>query len=125
MKECSVPPCGPKGQLGPLTLLRRCKRMIWRSNATPTPPHLRGLGRYSEEGRTRGVVNARGVGCTVGRMPYPNTTTLAGELRGVVIGRLNSVWVSAVRKEFQTSRKGAYRQDGEVKGVPKPLHLPP
>jgi hypothetical protein len=64
--------------------------MIWRSNATPTPPHLRGLGRYSEEGRTRGVVNARGVGCTVGRMPYPNTTTLAGELRGVVIGRLNS-----------------------------------
>jgi hypothetical protein len=35
------------------------------------------------------------------------------------------VWVSAVRKEFQTSRKGAYRQDGEVKGVPKPLHLPP
>jgi hypothetical protein len=26
-------------------------------------------------------------------------------------------------KKFQTSRKGAYRQDREVKGVPKPLHF--
>jgi hypothetical protein len=67
---------------------------------------------------------AGGAGLAGVSIPYRGGWGGGGGLWCVFISDV-FVWVSAVRKEFQTSRKGAYRQDGEVKGVPKPLHLPP
>ena len=83
------------------TLVFCCRRMIWRNNDTPTPPHLqkRVCARQFRTPRSRSRPDERSREEQVGSDTHPNSTTRAGEDRGDIIlaapfdgSRLNLCW---------------------------------